>query len=135
MQTTNEVIGYRVVRSNNECYSDEYVHFSESRGNFTSVAEPTPIARGDAFRRLASYLDLNPGEDMNDFVVVPVQRVLTPMETATKELSGLLSSLCSRHGLSLGLSQDQIERKIASELSELGASPVVDRINGILAGR
>lgn len=132
MQTTNEVIGYRVVRSNNECYSDEYVHYTSSRGNYTSVAEPAPIPRGDAFRRLASFLDQNPQANMDDFVVAPVYRVLTPMETATKELSGLLSSLCSRHGLNLGLSQDQIEAKIAGELKELGASPVVDRINSFL---
>ena len=132
MQTTNEIIGYRVVRSNSECYSDHYVHNGGGSYDFISAAEPAPIGRGDAFRRLASYLDHNPGEDMNDFQVVPVYRVLTPMETATKELSGLLSSLCSRHGLALGLSQDQIEKKIASELQELGASPIVDRINGVL---
>lgn len=132
MQTTNEVIGYRVVRSNNECYSDEYIHTNGTGHNWVSVAEPKPVSRGDAFRRLAAYLDQSPLEDMNDFVVVPVYRVLTPMETTTKELSGLLSSLCGRHGLSLGLTQEQIEAKIAQELQELGASPIVSQINSFI---
>ena len=132
MQTTNEVIGYRVIRSNSECYSDEYIHNGGGGYDFRSVAEPAPCLRGDAFRRLANYLDHNPNEDMNDFQVVPVYRVLTPMETASKEFSGLLKSLCDRHGLRLGLSEDQIEKRIAKELEELGASPIVSQISAVL---
>ena len=127
MQTTNEVIGYRVKSG------EQFVH-TNFRTTWTSYQEPTTISKSDAYRRVAAFVDEHPeeSEHFGDPEVVPVYRVLTPLETASKEFSGLLTSLCERHGLRLGLSNDQVEKRIAKELEELGASPIVDRINGVL---
>jgi hypothetical protein len=124
MQST-EIIGYRV-----QTPSGNFVCYEFGRNVSRYGAEPEPISQANAYRRLAAYIEENPGAQVP--TVVPVYRVYTPLETASKEFSGLLSSLCERHGLRLGLSQDQIEKRIASELQELGASPIVDRINGML---
>lgn len=125
MPHTNEIIGYQVKCIN----GGEFVHTDTAGHNFLSYREPLPIARGDAYRRLAAFFDQNDGNTEDLFEVVPVYRQLTPTETVAQELGSLLSSLCGRHGLQLGLSQAQIEAKIAQELGELGASPVVAQIN------
>lgn len=116
--TSNEVTGYIV---KNDAYGF-YVDYCPKAGNFTTDKEPTPVPRGDAFRRLAAFLDANPRENHEFYVVLPVYRVYTPMERASKELGGLLESLCQRHGLNLGLNSEQIEQRIASELASMGAS-------------
>ena len=116
MANTNEIIGYRVVNS----YHGFFVGHNPEMGNFPTDNEPQPIPRGDAFRRLAAYLDANPNEDHATFDVEPVYRETSPMENATAELTDLLVSLADRHGLKLGLDSDQIAQKIAKELSDLG---------------
>ena len=126
MQTTNEIIGYRV-----QDHNGMYVDFSPAAGNFRTYTEPTPISRPDAYRRLAAFLETYTNTDEVP-EVIPVYRVLTPLETTAKELGSLLTSLTERHGLSLGLTADQIEHRIAAELVGLGASPIVNKINGIL---
>ena len=114
---TNEITGYRVERNDGR-----FIH-NFSGSNFLSSNEPQPIARGDAYRRLAAFLDANPTVE-DDFTIVPVYREMTPVESGARELGGLLTSLCQRHGITLGLSQDQVETRIARELQELGASSV-----------
>lgn len=127
MQTTNEVIGYRVLSG------AQFVH-TNFRTTWLSYEQPTPISKSDAYRRVAAFVDEHPDqqEHFGDPTVVPVYRVLTPLECTARELGSLLTSLTERHGLRLGLSGDQIEKRIAKELEELGASPVMDRINGVL---
>jgi hypothetical protein len=121
---TNTVIGYRVQDHNSMFVAHDGVQ------NFRTYTAPEPISQADAYRRLAAFIEENPGTPIPS--VVPVYRQLTPLETTAKELGSLLTSLTERHGLNLGLSADQIERRIAQELCELGASPVMDRINGVL---
>jgi hypothetical protein len=119
----NTLIGYRVKNCNG--------YFLDTDGdgiNYATYKEPTPIARGDAYRRLAAYLDAYPHVSDSDMEVVPVHRALTPTESAAQELGSLLSTLTRRHGLQLGLTQDQIEAKIAKELEELGAGSIVSQI-------
>ncbi len=99
-----------------------------SRGVFVGqygervYSEPEACAISEAYRRVSLFLSQNPGAQVP--FVNEVTRTLTPMETASKELGSLLTSLCSRHGLNLGLSPEQIERQIAKELSDLGATGV-----------
>lgn len=114
---TNEIIGYRVLRP----HTEEFVDVNQVGDNFLYASEPMPISRGDAFRRLAGFLDQHPEVDEDEFTVEPVYREYTPMETASQELGSMLESLCKRHGLDLGLSRAQMERQIAKELVELGA--------------
>lgn len=119
---TNEIIGYRVMHLASESFVN--VNFRESEGvmhHYLTQVEPLPIPRGDAFRRLAGYLDQNPQIQHDDLTVEPVYREYTPLETTCKELAGLLTSLTDRHGLKLQLTQEQIEKKIAAELQEFGA--------------
>jgi len=100
-----------------------------SRGVFVNqygervYSEPEPCNLSEAYRRVSVFIASNPGCDVPH--VNPVTRTLTPMETASKELGSLLTSLCQRHGLNLGLSQEQIERQISKELADLGATGVV----------
>jgi hypothetical protein len=120
MAHTNEITGYRVINRNNG-------HFVDSDGSRNwltrySDADPTPVPRGDALRRLAAFLDANPGENYGDYTIDAVYREQKPIEATATELGDLLLDLCQRHGLKLGLSRDQIERQIASELTLLGAS-------------
>lgn len=126
---SNEIIGYRVLCPVYEQFVDTDVATGH---NFVTFNEPTPIPRGDAYRRLAAYLDQHPELDHEDFTVEPVYREFTPIETTSKELSARLKSLCSAHGLRLEMTDEQIEAKIAKELEELGASPIVDRINSYI---
>jgi len=117
MATTNEVIGFRAFHHD----SGEYLHFDSSKNeNYLSAIEPEPISRSDAHRRIAAWLDQSPN-NFDDFSVDPVYRELTPIETASRELGGLLESLCGRHGLQLGLTRDQINAQIAKELEQLAA--------------
>ena len=110
---TNTIIGYRVKDHNGMFVAFDGVH------NVRTYSEPEPVSQADAYRRLAAFLDENPGTQVPR--VIPVYYVPTPLETASAELGGLLQSLCSRHGLNLGLTKDQIEKQIAKELQELGA--------------
>jgi hypothetical protein len=118
--TTNEIIGYRVVNTRDQVFVDHNPSFSGS-GNFQTSREPTPISRGDAFRRLAAFLDAFPEEDHQKFAVEPVYRELTPIESSARELGSLLSSLCQRHGINLGMSQAEIEAQLVRELRAFGA--------------
>lgn len=117
MARTNEIIGYRI-----KAHSDgKFIHRTD-HGHFFSQQEPEPISRPDAYRRLAGFLEENDGfDDVNDLEVVPVYRETTPVEDASAELGKLLSSLCNRHGLDLGLNQEQINKQIAGELEALKA--------------
>lgn len=120
---SNEIIGYRV-----QCEDGLFVCVhAPMEHHFLSSVPPTPISRPDAYRRLAGFLDENPKNNMT-YEVVPVYREYTPIEKASKDLSARLKSLCTVHGLRLGMTDAQIEAKIAKELEELGASPVTDQI-------
>lgn len=124
---SNEIIGYRVMN----CSTGRFVNHDGAGYHWVSgpdAVQPEPISRSDAFRRLAAYLDQYPHADHNDFEVVPVYREYTPIEKASKDLSARLKSLCSAHGLHLGMTDAQIEAKIAKELEGLGASSVTDQI-------
>lgn len=121
---TTTIIGYRV----KDCHGN-FVH-TDFQTTWASAREPEPIQQADAYRRIAAYITDHPGAPVP--FVVPVHRQLSPLETASKELGGLLSSLCRRHNLNLGLTQDQIERRISKELAELGASPIVDQIRRLV---
>ena len=112
---SQEIIGYRIINVEDDTFigSDGYT-------NFVTADEPLPIRIGDAYRRLGAFLDQHPHCAHDSFCVEPVYREFTPVEKATKELSGLLSSLCSRHGVVLGLSQEQVEARLAQELASLG---------------
>jgi|SRR5579863_1959004 len=125
MAHTNEVIGY-VVQSNETA---EFVH-RDGEGNFLSESEPAPIARGDAYRRLAAFLDENPDCDEN-FTVVAIYRQTTPIEDAASELGGLFESLCARHGLDLGLSRAQVNALLVKDLEQVKNLGFVVGIPGV----
>jgi hypothetical protein len=110
---TNQVIGHRVQTVNGS--------FINTYGE-TVYTAPEPCTISEAYRRISSFLASNPNATVPS--VIPVTRTLTPMETASRELGSLLTSLCARHGLDLGLSQDQIEKQITKELADLGATGV-----------
>lgn len=113
----NTLIGYRVMSG------QQFVH-STLTSSWTDYSEPAPVSHGDAFRRAAQFIDTH-ADDVETFgapKIVPVHRDFTPMEKAASELGGLLTALASRHGLTLNLTKDQIEAKIAAELREFGAT-------------
>ena len=110
---TNTIIGYRV-----QDHNGMFVDFDGVQ-NFRTYSKPEPISQANAYRRLAAFLDANPGVQVPR--VVPVYYEPTPVEKASKELGGLLESLCSRHGLDLGLTSEQIQKQIAKELEALKA--------------
>lgn len=109
---TNDVIGFYV--QNHE--QGFFVDTDANGSNFTTDEQPRPIPRGDAYRRLAAFLDANPGEDHQDYCVLPAYRETTPIEDAANELGGLFESLCRRHGLDLGLTRDQINAQLVKDL-------------------
>ena len=108
---TNDILGYRVLYPCDELFVD----YIDGRNVFTEEP-PVPVSRGDAFRRLAAFLDAKPGYDHNDFTVVPVEREATPLEKASGELADLLQSLCSRNGLDLKMTPAQVREQLAKEL-------------------
>lgn len=112
MEHSNEIIGYRILHG----YGEVFLCHSDTVGNHLSSEAPAPIARGDAFRRLADFLDDFPDLDHEDFTIEPVYRELTPMEQTARELGGQLESLCARHGLDLGLTREQMEAALTQEL-------------------
>lgn len=110
----SQVIGYRVQTTDGT--------FVGLYGEEALASEMEPCTIAEAYLRVSRYLVDKPTATVPS--VVPVTRELTPLETASQELGSLLTSLCARHGLDLGLSTDQIERQIAKELSDLGATGV-----------
>lgn len=123
---TNEIIGFRVMHPSNEMFLA-----ADQGGNYLTSNETTPIARGDAFRRLAAHLDDHPEVDACEFSVEPVYRETTPIEEAASELGGLFESLCSRHGLNLGLSRDQINALLVKDLETVKNLGFVTGIPGL----
>jgi uncharacterized protein YjiS (DUF1127 family) len=116
---TNTIIGYRV----QDVVTGRFINHDGNGYHWVSTlgaVEPEPISQPDAYRRLAAYITAYPDAPVP--TVVPVYRELTPMERTSRELGNMLTSLCNRHGLDLGLSREQIERQIAKELAELGAN-------------
>lgn len=85
----------------------------------TEGAVQDPCSQAEAYRRVGEYLTRYPTSSVPS--VVPVTREATPMERTASELGSMLTSLCRRNGLDLGLTPDQIERQIAKELAELAA--------------
>lgn len=126
--TSNEIIGYRVRKV---CNVDVFVDTYPSGINYTTSFKPHPLTRGDAMRRLAAFLDEYPGIGDNAYEIVPVYREYTPLEKASKDLTGRLKTLLSAHGVNLTLTDAQIQAKIASELQELGASDA-ERVYSLL---
>lgn len=124
---SNKIVGYVVKNNNGEYIAESKLTPSGNREyNVIVTARPTPVSKGDAYRRLAAFVDLceHIGSDLpsdEQFYVAPVFHEPTPLERASEELGGLLVGLCSRHGLDLGLTREQIEKQIAKELKELGA--------------
>jgi hypothetical protein len=116
MEQTTDIIGYRVLFLREE----QFLDFKDQR-NFLTYDEPTPIPRGDALRRLAAFLDEHPEFDIGEFSIEPTYRVLQPVESGARELADLLKSLCTRHGIKLGLTDAQIEAQIGRELKAYGA--------------
>ncbi len=88
LSSTNDVIGYRV---QNVVYGF-YVDTTPGGGNFTTDLEPTPIALGDAHRRLGAFFDANPGEYFEEYGILPVARPVSLKESTTKRLEALLGS-------------------------------------------
>ncbi len=117
----NEIIGFQAFHHD----SGMFLHYDSVTGrNFLSHEEPLPISRADCHRRIAAFIE-QPGEECNDdFSIDVVYRKTTPVENAAAELGTLLTSLCNRHGLNLGLSREQIESQITKELVNFGASLV-----------
>jgi len=119
---TNKVVGFRVK-------SDQQFVHTDFTTTWRSYAEPTPISQADAFRRAAAFIENHPGLHPSAApTVVPVYHTPTPLENTAAELGALLTSLCARHGMSLGLTQDQIEAQIAQELTVFGAVQKLERI-------
>ncbi len=116
MDNNSDILGYRVMFPRDELFVD----FAGGI-NFLTEHEPQPIPRGDAFRRLAAFLDEHPELDHTDFLIEPTYRELKPVESGARELGGLLKSLCSRHGIQLGMTDDQIQAQIERELKAYGA--------------
>ncbi len=124
MKTETILLGYRV-KTSNGCFIT--THPNEPGQYDTSWAPPASIAIAEAYRIVSVYLKMNPGEPVPSIDKVESVRELTPIECASKELGDLLFQLTERNGLDLGLSRTQVERKIAQELAELGATPVIGR--------
>ncbi len=131
----NNIIGYVVAVSIVDSEDEEtvhtgYIHHNEHNGhNYLSNAEPAPIPHGDAYRRLAAWLDENPDSEFQCDPEICERRApvapptpVNPVVSAAKELGGLLKGLAGRHGIQFGLSDDEIEARIALELKSLGAS-------------
>ena len=115
---TQTLLGYHVKAQNGE-----FVHEATDHGDtWAHYDEPEPCTLAQAYSRIGRFLADYPREQAPE--IVPVHRALTPLETASSELGSLLTSLCERHGLNLGLTQEQINRRITQELAELGASGV-----------
>ena len=89
--TDNDVIGYRVQNVVYGFYVDT-VDTTPRGGNFTTDLEPTPIALGDAHRRLGAFFDANPGEYFEEYGILPVARPVSLKESTTKRLEALLGS-------------------------------------------
>ncbi len=137
------IIGYVVTLSVVDEYEDThqaYVHHNESTGrNFVSTKQPTPIPRGDAYRRLAAFMDENDGFEDEITVeavrapVAPPAPVKAGIDGGVGELSNLLQGLCARHGIVLGLTEDEVKARIALELKSMGARSAEEVFQ--LAGR
>lgn len=67
MDTTQDILGYRVLY----LVGEQFVDFTDGR-NVLTREETTLIRRGDAFRRLAAFLDENPDVNLDDVAVEPV---------------------------------------------------------------
>lgn len=115
MNDGKKILGYVVKYSGaGACYVE---HDTVTGSNFVTQKRPQPISRPDALRRLAAYSDKNSNGE--DFYVTPVFHEPSPIEKASAELGSLLQSLCTRNGLNLGLTQEQINKQIEQELKDL----------------
>jgi hypothetical protein len=132
------IIGYMVaVEADDVC---SYIHYNENTGrNYVDPSQPPPVSRGDAYRRLGAFMDENPGFPF-DTDIVPVYEPVEPpkpvrsgIDGAVGELSCLLQNLCGRHGIALGLTDDEVKARIALELKSLGAKNAEEVL--ALAGR
>lgn len=88
----------------------------------TSMDQPAPVSIADAYRITGKYLSeshLNVPPRMERVEQV---RELTPLECTSRDLAQRLLSLTSAHGLDLGLTPAQVERKITEELVALGST-------------
>lgn len=117
MAQTNEITGFRVFYQPTGQYVHVGGHFP--RNHYLANEAPNVISRGDAYRRLAAYLDENPGIDHDDVSVEPVYRQTTPIEDAAHELGGLFEQLCNRHNLNLGLNRAQIDAILVKDLEDV----------------
>jgi hypothetical protein len=128
MAQTNEIIGYRVLHPDTE----EFIGADPTTCRpFMTCDETDPIPRGDAFRRLAAYLDVHPEVDADEFSIEPVYRRTTPIEDAAHELGGLFESLCARHGLDLGLSRAQVDALLVKDLESIKNIGFITGIPGV----
>lgn len=121
----NLLIGYHVVAAAGHL-GDMYVHhdFDRVPQTWLDAEEPLPISAPDAYRRAAQYVQEHPEASMP--FLQDVERELTPLEKAASELGSLLTSLCTRHGLDLGMSQDDIDAELGRELAVFGVRGAQD---------
>jgi hypothetical protein len=111
----NTLLGYRIRTSDGM-----YVHRDADGHHYLSDLESEPLPRADAYRRLAGFFEQDDC-DLDDFEVIPVHRELTPLEKTSSSLACQLQGLCSAHGLDLGITREQMEAKLAQELTDFGA--------------
>jgi hypothetical protein len=110
MANNTKVVGYVVECSNG--------YFLDGRDE-DSFEQPAACTQAEAYRRVSVYLTQFPNAQVPE--VIALTRDLTPMENASRELSATLKGLLERHGLDLGLTDDQIERQITKELVDLAS--------------
>jgi hypothetical protein len=116
-----QIVGYRVIA--NGCYVNEHGERCSEQDGMGN-----PCTHAEAYHRVSLFIGRNPNSAIPSIMPVEEVRELTPVECGARELGSLLQGLCRRNGIDLGLTSAQIERKIAQELVELGASPVVSQL-------
>lgn len=98
MTTETTVLGYHVKNSNGTYLIRNGYHHAIWRLEGT----PEPISLSDAYALVSLFIAQNPSSvDLPEIVKVTKERVLTPLECASRELGDLLVSLTERHGLDL----------------------------------
>lgn len=88
----------------------------------TQMDVPAPVSLSEAYRATGVYLSENPHNVPPRMEKVEQIRELTPLECTSRDLAQRLLSLTSAHGLDLGLTPAQVERKITEELVALGST-------------
>jgi hypothetical protein len=118
---TKTFVGHRVKDNNGR----GYVHTNGS-SVWLSYEKPKPISLAEAHRIVSKVLTDHPGYYVPIITKVFKTRTLTPLEATSRDLGNMLTSLLGARGVKLGLTQDQIEKQIAKELTMLGGVSVAN---------